>query len=102
MLDTGVLSLSIYDYGFLGTNALFVAEDDGEPFSFNGIEGGLFVSTVLVGQSADAVSTNPYYQGNLEFTAESAAGALHAPGALRPGSHDDRSPRTTSARSTSS
>ena len=69
-LDTGLLSLSIYDYGFLGNNANFAAEDNGAPFSFNGIEGGLFVSTVLVGTSAEAVITNPYDQGNVGFTAE--------------------------------
>ncbi len=65
--DTGELKMTVYDYGYLGANASFGQEDGGVPFEFNGVQGGLFVSSVLIGQ-ADVVNSNPYAGGELEFT----------------------------------
>lgn len=77
-LDTGVMQLSIYDYGFIGANASFGAEGGGAPFTFNDIEGGLFVATVLVGQDG-VVNTNPYAGGPPEFVAETDVTSITPP-----------------------
>lgn len=68
--NTGVLAMSVYDYGFLGANANFAPEGEGAvPFTFDGVEGGLFVSSFLIGQDGEEplVNTNPYAGANPEF-----------------------------------
>ncbi|MEM1042670.1 MAG: PA domain-containing protein [Bacteroidota bacterium] len=68
--ETGEIVFSVYDYGFLGSNANFAAEGDGEPFAFivqdDTTQGGLFVSSVLVAQGG-IVNTNPYTGAAPEF-----------------------------------
>ena len=65
--NTGELAMSVYDYGFLGANASFAQEGEGAvPFTFNDVEGALFVSSFLLGQDG-VVNTNPYAGGPPEF-----------------------------------
>ncbi len=73
--DTGVITMSVFDYGFIGTNARLRGSislpDDGPLFTFISSQdttlGGLHVSTVLVAQGG-TVNTNPYTEGPPEFT----------------------------------
>ncbi len=70
--ETGVITMSVYDYGFLGASAAlrFLLPGEGIPFDFivdeDTTTGGLFVSTVLVAQG-ETVNTNPYTEGPPEF-----------------------------------
>lgn len=62
--NTGVMRLAIYYHGFIGHSPYF--ELAPLPFIFDGVDGGLFVSSVLVGIEGK-VSTNPYGQAPPEF-----------------------------------
>ena len=68
--ETGVITMSVYDYGYLGANANAGQEGNGVPFEFIAGEdttaGGLYVSSLLVGVNG-VVNSNPYAGGNLEF-----------------------------------
>src|SRR6056297_1173326 len=72
------MALSVYDYGFLGANASFAQESNGVPFAFNDIEGGLFVSSVLIAQG-ETVNTNPYTQAPPEFVSDQPVTAITPP-----------------------